>query len=301
MERLSFDLAIRELTGLDGWLASLGVDVKKDRWHDAELMLRRAKEQRRELDRGAPFQPIPNYVAGLFELLEVLKVFRAFSDQSSPVLGEKVSRALCGPISPVEESPRNNEARNAMFELVLAANWKNRGAIVELGEPDIRIVIGGTSFLVECKRPFSSKGVRRNIEDAAGQLRKALNEPPQASSYGLIAVSLSRIFNPGNVMCRAPENMGGVAVQGALVRMIQEHKYEWKWDTAKFHERIAAVMFHLAVPWEIDGERLIYLETAKVFDQAKCPSGFRVFKENDPLFGDQALLGPLRRLMSAAT
>jgi hypothetical protein len=49
-------------------------------------------------------------------------------------------------------------------------------------------------------------------------------------------------------------------------------------EQAKFHERIAAVMFHLAVPWEIDGERLIYLETAKVFDQAKCPSGFQVFK-----------------------
>jgi hypothetical protein len=248
-------------------------------------MLRRAKDQRRELDRGAPFQPIPNYVAGLFELLEVLKVFRAFSDDISPILGGKVSRALCGPISPMEESPRNNEARNAMFELVLAANWKNGGAIVELGEPDIRIVLGGTTFLVECKRPFSSKGVRRNIEDAARQLRKALSEPPQASSYGLVAVSLSRIFNHGNVMCRAPENMGGVAAQDALIKIIQEHKYEWKWDTAKFHERIAAVMFHLAVPWEIDGERLIYLETAKVFDQAKCPSGFQVFKENDPLFG----------------
>jgi hypothetical protein len=174
-------------------------------------------------------------------------------------------------------------------ELVLAANWRNAGANVELGEPDIRIVLGGTNFFVECKRPFSAKSVRRNIEDAAGQLRKALGGPLQESSYGLVAVSVSRIFNPGNVMCRAPENIGGVVVQDALIETIQEHKYEWKWDTAKFHQRIAAVMFHLAVPWEIDGERLIYLETAKVFDQAKCNSGFQIFKENDPVSGDRTL------------
>jgi hypothetical protein len=288
MERLSFDSAIQELAGLDDWLTSLGVDVKKDRWHEAKLMLRRAREQRRELDGGAPLQPIPNYVAGLFELLEILKVFRAFSDDSSTILRGKISRALCGPISPMEESPRNNGARNAMFELVLAANWRNGGAIVELGEPDIRIVLGETNFLVECKRPFSAKGVRRNIEDAAGQLHKALGESAQAGSYGLVAISLSRIFNPGNVLSRAPENMGGVAVQNALIKMIQEHKYEWRWDTTKFHDRVAVVIFHLAVPWEIDGERLIYLETAKAFEQAKCPSGSRVFKENDPLFGDQS-------------
>ena len=109
---------------------------------------------------------------------------------------EKISRALCGPISPMEESPRNNGARNAMFELVLAANWRSGGAIVKLGEPDIRIVLGGTNFLVECKRPFSAKGVRRNIEDAAGQLRTALGEPAEASSYGLVAISLSAYSTP---------------------------------------------------------------------------------------------------------
>ncbi len=167
-----------------------------------------------------------------------------------------------------------------MFELVLAANWKNGNVIVELGEPDIRIELGGTSFLVECKRPFSANGVRRNIEDAAGQLRKALNDPPHGRSYGLIAVSLSRMFNPGNVMFRAPENLGRSAINNDLVKVIQEHKHEWERDVAKFHDRIASIVFHLAVPWEIDGKRLIYLETAVFEELAKCPAGFRVLSEN---------------------
>ena len=137
MERLSFNSAIQELAGLDDWLGSLGVGIKKDRWHDAELMLHRADNQRQELDRGASFQPIANYVAGLFELLEVLKVFRAFSKDSSAILGQKVSRALSGPIPPTQESPKNNEPRNAMFELVLAANWKSGGAIVEIGRAHV--------------------------------------------------------------------------------------------------------------------------------------------------------------------
>jgi len=280
MQRLSFDSAIEQLHELDDWLHALGIRVQKDRWHDAVRMLHRAKEQRDRAERGVTFQPIPNYVPGLFESMEVLEIFRAFSNNTSPLLREKLSRALSGPVSPLEEQPKNSAARNAMFELVLAADWKNAGAIVQLGEPDICVTLGAATFIVECKRPFSSTSVRRNIEDAAGQLRTALDAPGQAGSFGMVAVSVSRVFSPGNIMCCAPEDQGRTTVNDALIELIGKHRYEWKWNTATFHERIASVMFHLAVPWDISGERLIYLSTTKFFEQAKCATGFQVLREN---------------------
>jgi hypothetical protein len=280
MERIPYDSFLKEIAKLDDWLGSLGISVKKDRWHEAVSMVRQAKEQRQQVERGIPFCPIPNYVPALFEALEVLNVFRAFSGDSSLMLREKLLRALSGPSSPAHEKPDNSAARNAMFELMLAADWKNLGADVKLGEPDIEIVVGGAIFRVECKRPFSARSVRRNIEDAAGQLSKALEVSGHAGSFGLVAVSLSRFFNLGGGPFLAAEDSGRKGLNDALIRTIENHKHEWKWNTARFHERIASVAFYLAVPWDINRERLIYLSTTKHFLQAKCPVGSRILREN---------------------
>jgi len=167
-----------------------------------------------------------------------------------------------------------------MFELMLAADWRDLGVDLKLGEPDIEIALEGNSFLVECKRPFSARSTRRNIEDAAGQLKKELEAPEHAESFGFIAVSLSRFFDLGGRPFLAPEHSGRQDLNHALNRMIDDHKYEWKWDATRFHERIASVAFCLAVPWDINQERLIYLSTTKHFLQAKCPIGSQILREN---------------------
>lgn len=99
-------------------------------------------------------------------------------------------RALCGPISPFDEQPKNSEARNTMFELSLAADWKNAGSEVELGEPDIKLRAPAALFQTECKRPFSENSVRKNIEDAASQLGKELNR------HGTGRVSIRNVGTP---------------------------------------------------------------------------------------------------------
>jgi hypothetical protein len=146
MEIASFDRTIEVLDQLDGWLTSLGIPPKRDRWHEAALMVQRAREHRAHFERGGQWVPIANYVPGLFEAMEMHEIMRAFRGDSSAALKGKLVRALSGPISPIEEQPKNSAARNAMFELSLAADWKNGGADVELGEPDILIRFGSVVF-----------------------------------------------------------------------------------------------------------------------------------------------------------
>jgi hypothetical protein len=164
----------------------------------------------------------------------------------------------------------------------LAAGWKNAGSTLDLGEPDIRLSFGKTTFLVECKRPFSAGSVRSNIEDAAQQLAKSLEQSGQADCFGVIAVSLNRAFSSGNRVCSAPEGLGRATINDALIELIDQHKREWKWSAAKLHPRVAAVMFHLTVPWDIGGagERLIHLSTDKFLDTGKCAPGFSALREN---------------------
>lgn len=278
MERMGFDLALDTLTTLDGFLNSLGLPVKKDRWHEAVLMVRRAKEQRKHIDRGSELRPIDNYLPGLFEVLEIHKIIRAFTDDRSPALKAKLSRALCGPISPLDERPKNSEARNAMFELSLAADWKNGGADVELGEPDIQVSFGSTKFLVECKRPFYEHSVRQNIRNAAQQLETALGLPAYEDSFGVVAVSLNRVFSAGNRVCCAPEPEGRAAINNALIELIERNRSSWTFT--RFGRRIVAVTLHLAAPWELNKRMLVYLSTCKFFPTGQCEDAFRSFYDN---------------------
>jgi hypothetical protein len=281
MEIVSFTKTSETLAQLDEWLRSLGIEPKPDRWHQASTMVRRAEERRKIAERGESRKPIDNYIDGLFDAIEAREIMRAFQGNTSEALKAKLARALSGPASPLEEQPKNSSARNSMFELSIAAGWKNSGLDVEVGEPDIRIRLGSAVFQVECKRPFSENSVRSNIFDAASQLRDALEAPGSEDDYGIVAISLSRVFTKGNLMCSAPEGKGRQIIDETLAEMLRVHKNEWGIRRFReLHDRIVAVMFHLAAPWDVGGERLIHLSTSKFIDTGKNATGWKILREN---------------------
>lgn len=171
-------------------------------------------------------------------------------------------RALGGPANPAVESLGNSHARNSMFELFLAADWKVRGLSVTVGEPDIELSIKGSRILTECKRPFSKDSVASNIEEAASQIRRHLDRPENASARGLIVISLTRVITGNILMVEGPE--GKKAVTEKLIDYLAEHEKEWRvYRRMTAHPRIVAAMFHLAVPWDIGSESLIYMASER--------------------------------------
>jgi hypothetical protein len=281
MKVATFDAVLKSLNKLDPWLTSLGIEPKSDRWHQAVQMVKRAKEQREIVERGGPRAHIGNYMDGLFEALEIHEIVEAFNGDSSPALKSKLMRALCGPISPFDEQPKNSEARNTMFELSLAADWKNAGSEVEVGEPDIKLHAPAALFQTECKRPFSENSVRTNLEDAASQLGKELNKPGNESDYGILAISLSRVFTKGNLGCYAPAAIGKRVIGEALAETLDENTQQWGLKRFReMHPRIVAVMFHLAAPWDIGGERLIHLSTSNFLETGNNADGWKILTEH---------------------
>jgi len=281
MQIASFTKASDTLDRLDGWLKSLGIAPKDDRWHKAADMVRLAQERREAVERGRPSARIDNYIDGLFEAMEVYEIMRAFRGDTSPALRAKLERALCGPISPFDEQPKNSAARNTMFELSLAADWKNSSVDLKVGEPDIRICFGSAAFQVECKRPFSENSICANIKDAASQLGRELDKPGNENDYGIVAVSLSRVFRKGNLVCFAPEGMGRQIINEALAHTLDENTAEWGLKRFReMHNRIVAVMFHLAAPWDIKGERLIHLSTSNFVETGKNATGWKILRKN---------------------
>lgn len=281
MKVATFDAVLKSLNRLDPWLRSLGIEPKSDRWHQAVQMVERAKEQREIVERGGARVHISNYMDGLFEAMEIHEIVDAFDSDSSPALKAKLMRALCGPISPFNEQPKNSEARNTMFELSLAADWKNAGSVVELGEPDIKLRAAVALFQTECKRPFSENSVRKNIGDAASQLAKELNKPDGENDYGIIAISLSRVFTKGNLGCYAPAGMGKQVIGEALAEMLDEHTEQWGLKRFReMHPRIVAVMFQLTAPWDVGGERLIHLSTSNFLETGNDARGWNTLRNH---------------------
>lgn len=284
MQIASFDETLQVLESLDPWLESLAIKVQRnDRWHEALKMLVRAREARRLIENGGTRDYIANYVPGLFDATEIHEIVRAFAGQTSPALKEAVKRALSGPISPLSEQPKNSVARNATFELALAAGWKNGGASVVLAEPDILLGLAETMFLVACKRPFYESSVWPNIEDAAYQLARELDKPGNEKAFGIVAISVSRVFTQGDRLCFADAHAGRAFVNATLADLIEAHGREWGRSRFKeLHEKIVAVMFHLAVPWDVNGERLINMASSNFVQTGNSLDEWDVLEKNLP-------------------
>ena len=168
-----------------------------------------------------------------------------------------------------------------MFELSLAADWKNAGSEVELGEPDIKLRATAGMFQTECKRPFSENSVRKNLEEAASQLGDELNEAGSQNDYGIVAISLSRVFTKGNLACFAPAGTGKRLMGEALAELLDENPVQWGLKRFReMHPRIVAVTFHLAAPWDIGGERLIHLSTSNFLKTGNNANDWRILREH---------------------
>jgi len=205
MNTTKFSEILGTLENLDAWLASLGIKPNTDRVHHTVAVVRQAHEgwQRlRETGQASKIGNIDDYYFGLVEALEFCDIFRAFQNEDPRSLGPKLDRGLSGPHRPADETAKNSDGRNIMFELALAADLRLQGADVSIGDPDIRLTISGQRFLVECKRPFREESIRANVRGAAAQLETHLKADPDAA--GIIAISVSRVLNEGNKLFVAP-------------------------------------------------------------------------------------------------
>ena len=176
------------------WLNTLGLKPhRNDRIHLTIDALRAANAASRKGRETGDYTKVQaEHLFPLIEALEAHDVFNAFEHEPSKELASALRRALSGPAQPIDENERNRDGRNIWFELALAADWKSRGAIIQLGEPDLQLFVEDKKFLVACKRPATEHSVRPNIRAAISQLNDNLMSEPQ-DVFGVVGISLERV------------------------------------------------------------------------------------------------------------
>ncbi len=277
------------LARLDSWLEKLGIRSNTDRIHQAIETVRVAQQgfQRfRATKEPSKIGSDSTFYFGLIEALEFHDVFRAFEHERVEVLRPKLERILRGPFRPEDEKTDTADARNVMFELALAALWRLRGADVSIGEPDVTLRLGGVPFFVECKRPFKENSIRANIRDAMRQLKTKLDSAGEAAAMGIVAISVSRILNPGTKIFRAATEKSRERLGDLLDGMMQENKRHW--TRIDHHPRVAAVLFHVSTPGVVeDKDLLTYMSFSTVMPLHEEGPGPALLREKLPALFDE--------------
>jgi hypothetical protein len=171
----------------------------------------------------------------------IADVYLAFHRHPPQQLRERLTRALSGPALPEAETTISRDGRNVMFELALGAEWALCGADVELLEPDLLLKMPSRGYFTACKRPEHEHGIRAAVRSAASQLRSALASAPD-DTFGIVAVCISRVLNPGNAYFS-----GSYRQLSELVNMLMDrHRKDWR--TTDFHPRNMAVLFYAHTP-----------------------------------------------------
>lgn len=275
MDTIRYSDLLLRLEGFDSWLKGLGLTPHlNDRIHKAFKVLRKAEEaSRRGQETGIYTNIQPEDWFPIIESLEAYDVFTAFKNDTSHALTVALERALSGPSQPIDESAKNRDGRNIWYELALAAEWKLRGATVVLAEPDLQLIRDDITFLVACKRPAKQRSIHANIRGAIEQLQGNLDKVPQGT-FGVAAINLSCIFNPGNkVFSGDPQALGDL-----VEKELDKHR---RYLHSVDDPRICCVMFDIATP-TVGGRKVDLLRAYySVAQELRHPSlGSKTFKEH---------------------
>lgn len=256
--KVRYSAVLEELKAFDEWLQRLGIPVQQaDRAHRAIRILAKAEHAfQDQLEESAAGISKTEYLFSLTEALELNDVYLAFRNHPAGQLRERLIRALSGPALPEHEVQSNRDGRNIMFELALGAEWAQRGAEVDLVEPDLFVKTPDANYFVACKRPDYEHGIRAAVHDAASQLRDVLSND-KTESFGVIAISLSRVLNRGRAFFSGTHEQ----LNNLLQSMMGKHLHSWK--NTDFHSRNIAVLLHIHTPADW-GDGLFRMSTSVV-------------------------------------
>jgi hypothetical protein len=252
MQTTRYTDILERLTEVMAFCSSLGLNLDGTRF---EVYGQRIERLIEEISRASIKETPPHLAGGLSDLEYFFPLTEAaeFGDVlpylqtlDPSVLRKKIEVILRGPVLPSDEDLASNQARNILFELTLAARLWDAGFQPRLGEhPDLVCAVEGRELLFECKRPLSPGKVKKRINEAGDQLRANL-KVAAPGARGIIAVSVSKVLNPGDKLYVGPNEY---SMRRGLEREIftTAEKAEKVWQ--KFHgSRIIGIIFHVITP-----------------------------------------------------
>lgn len=175
---------VSRLDQAETWLKSKHISLQNTRFSKIKETLTKVSNT---------IHPTNEECLALIQASTLTTVFQELSKLNGSQLPlKRLKVALGGPFHPRSEGKDGAtiQARNALFELELAASLARQG-LVPQGFSDIQFQLDGTHFHVECKRPLAEKNVNTNVKKAFSQLVTSMANDTEAR--GIVAIAIDRL------------------------------------------------------------------------------------------------------------
>src|SRR5579872_2185129 len=160
----------------------------------------------------------------LLEATELADISNTLALCPPGLFRQKFRAILNGPVHPQQETVESNLARNTLFELHLAGWLMYNSVPTRLcHNPDIRCTMPDRDVFIQCKRPFSLRGVRTAVTHACKQLSRDLDAAGNPAHRGVVGISLTRALNPTNAHVHVQREEDLTPALMSQVRRIAEH------------------------------------------------------------------------------
>ena len=196
----------------------------RDTFATNELLIRENRET--ELLSTIPF---PTFLNDFHESNEILEACDGFPDLNTPGLRDRLEKVLSGTEELKQETPDSGDARNYLFELVIASTLKRAGYKVRLDQTeDVSFEISdGVPCFVECKRVHAQPKLGRRLSKAAKQILRHCDASPHPNACGIVAINISKLLNPsGDHLFDAPTRDAlSLAAEQKVMSHGKEHRH----------------------------------------------------------------------------
>jgi hypothetical protein len=194
---------------------------------------------------------ITEVLSTFVETIEMVETISTLLDAGVVVPAELLKRAFSGPVDTFRENARSNLARNAMFELTMGAMAARRelNPILSTHNPDVQFEFENRQVSLECKRVISESKVFERIEEGTEQLAKSVRSG--TDDIGIVAISLAKLFNPGDRIAVVPE---GVHPHDLLSQELQQMLRRAEPALARLmRPSVTAILFYLSSACYVPG------------------------------------------------
>jgi len=250
------DQFVAELDRIAAWLVQQGIR-RQNRfqlyrqniaWLQAhDLESDRARVHADFEKRGRMTEVLSTFV----ETIEMVETIPTLIDAGVAVPVDLLKRAFSGPVDTFREDACSNHARNAIFELTMGAMAARRRLrpILSTANPDVQFQFENRRVSLECKRVISEGKVLERIEEGIEQLAKSVRSG--TDDVGLVALSLAKLFNPGDRIAVVPE---GMHPHDLLSQELQQLLRRAEPVLARLaRPSVTAILFYLSSPCYVPG------------------------------------------------
>ena len=274
------------------WLDSLNIRTAKNRvaeYRKTFATIAKYQGQWNNLEASIGFQKLSD---NFHDSSELILISQRLKEYNSLAFKNTLQQAVNGPTSLQAERAETSDARNKIFELVMASLFRAANFPVKFVEPaDAVADVFNIRCLLECKRIQNEKRLQERIQEASSQIETRLRNQTSNKPRGLIAVDISKAENNGAIYLNATSS----GQLSKLVDTIVDHFIERNRPklVSNLSPRVLATIVYLRCPAVIEDEGLLanFRRAFLISNPLISKQDRRIFKRLVTQFSYQGLKG----------